>query len=235
MKERLKAAGVATPPFVRLTGADADLQRLVEEVGFPALVKPEVSAASVGISLRSLVLDAEAAAAQFARLTQGEGGARFLASGIIAERFVDGPEYTALVAAGRVYPVVERVFHSALAPLERFLSFDRYWSNYQEESRLPEGEPFYRYALTPSPRQEVLAVVAQRAFSALSGTGYARVDIRVERRTDQPYVLEVNANCGLSGDTETSVGQILRLTGASMPSLLREILEDGLVRATGSR
>lgn len=231
MKEGLMAAGVATPPFVRLTGTGADRQRLVEEVGFPALVKPEVSAASVGISLRSLVHDARAAAAQFARLTQGNGGERFLASGILAERFVDGPEYTALVVAGRVYPVVERIFHSALPPHERFLSYDRYWSNYQEESRLPEGEPFYRYALASPSRQEELAVLAQRAFAALSGTGYARVDIRVERRTSQPYVLEVNANCGLSGDTETSVGQILRLTGSSMPGLLSAILEDGLSRA----
>ncbi|MFA6111432.1 MAG: hypothetical protein WDA75_21960, partial [Candidatus Latescibacterota bacterium] len=235
MKERLMAAGVATPPFVRLTGTDADLECLAEAVGFPALVKPEVSAASVGIGLRSLVFDAESAAAQFARLTQGAGGERFLASGVIAERFVDGPEYTALVVAGRVYPVVERVFHSALPPHERFLSYDRYWSAYQEESRLPEGEPFYRYALASPSRQEELAPLAQRAFAALSGTGYARVDIRVQSRTNQPYVLEVNANCGLSGDTETSVGQILRLTGSSMPGLLSEILEDGLARAGVSR
>jgi len=237
MKERLRQCGIATPPFVRLDNSPDDMARLTTQVGYPAIIKPEVSAASLGISLRSCVHDAASASAQVSRLVQGEHGARFLASGIFAERFVDGPEFTVLVVADqrcaqgvRAYPAVERLFHSALPPYERFLSYDRYWSYYQEEARLPDTEPFYRYALAASQLQGPLSDLAVRAFLALSGTGYARVDIRMEARTSVLYVLEVNANCGLSSDEETSVGQILRLAKVPIHQLIASIVEDALVR-----
>ena len=237
MKERLRQCEIATPPFVRLGNSPDDIARLTTHVGYPAMIKPEVSAASLGISLRSCVHDAASASAQFSRLVQGEHGTRFLASGIFAERFVDGPEFTVLVVADqrcaqgvRAYPAVERLFHSALPPYERFLSYDRYWSLYQEEVRLPDTEPFYRYALAASQLQGPLADLAVRAFLALSGTGYARVDIRMEARTGVLYVLEVNANCGLSSDEETSVGQILRLAQVPIHQLIASIVEDALVR-----
>jgi D-alanine-D-alanine ligase len=130
----------------------------------------------------------------------------------------------------RAYPAVERIFHSALPPYERFLSYDRYWSCYQEEARLPDTEPFYRYALAAPQLQGPLGDLAMRAFLALSGTGYARVDIRMEARTGLLYVLEVNANCGLSSDEETSVGQILRLAKVPIHQLIASMLEDALVR-----
>jgi D-alanine-D-alanine ligase len=237
MKKRLRQRKIATPPFVCLDHRLDAMARLTTHVGYPAMIKPAVSAASTGISLRSCVHDVASARAQFTRLVQSENGARFLASGIFAERFVDGPEFTVLVVADqrcargvRAYPAVERVFHSALPPHERFLSYDRYWAYYQEETRLPDTEPFYRYALAVPALQAPLCDLAVRAFLALSGTGYARVDIRMEARTGVLYVLEVNANCGLSGDAETSVGQILRLTGVPMHQLLASILEAALVR-----
>src|SRR5215510_7452180 len=237
MKERLQQCGIATPPFVRLGNSPDAIARLTTHVGYPALIKPEVSAASLGINLRSCVHDAASASAQFSRLVQGEPGVRFLDSGIFAERFVDGPEFTVLVVADqrcvqgvRAYPAVERIFHSALPPHERFLSYDRYWSLYQAEARLPDTEPFYRYALAASQLQEPLADLAVRAFLALSGTGYARVDIRMEARTGVLYVLEVNANCGISSDQETSVGQILRLARVFIHQLIATILEDALAR-----
>jgi D-alanine-D-alanine ligase len=237
MKERLLQCGIATPPFVRLGNSPDAMTRLTTHVGYPALIKPAVSAASVGISLRSCVHDAASARVQFWRLVQGEQGAGFLASGIFAERFVDGPEFTVLVVADqrcargvRAYPAVERIFHTALPPHERFLSYDRYWSCYQEEARLPDTEPFYRYALAAPQLQEPLGDLALRAFLALCGTGYARVDIRMEARTGLFYVLEVNANCGLSSDEETSVGQILRLAMVPIEQLIASMLEDALIR-----
>jgi D-alanine-D-alanine ligase len=242
MKERLCQGGIATPPWVRLGSSPDDMARLTAHVGYPAIIKPEVSAASLGLSLCSCVRDAASARAQFARLVQSEAGARFLASGIFAERFVDGPEFTVLVVADqrcaqgvRAYPAVERIFHSALPPYERFLSYDRYWSCYQEETRLPDTEPFYRYVLAAPQLQAPLGDLAVRAFLALSGTGYARVDMRMEARTGALYVLEVNANCGLSSDAETSAGQILRLARVPIQQFIASILEDALVRFQTTR
>jgi D-alanine-D-alanine ligase len=162
-------------------------------------------------------------------LLASEDGNFYRRSGIFAERFVDGPEFTVFVIAdrnapggARAYPPVQRLFHSALPSDERFLSYDRYWSEYKEEPRLPEGEPFYRYGLAPGRLRDRLADLAVRAFLALDGIGYGRVDIRLEERTDQLFVLEVNANCGLSGDRETSVGESRRHADLRSPALIRE-------------
>ncbi len=237
MKQQLAEKNIPIPPFVPLRNLPQDLELLDRAVGYPAIVKPEVSAGSNGISLRSLVYDAASAADHIARLFQGKDGEFYQSSGIFAERFVEGPEFTVLVVGNHeqpgeicVYSPVERVFHSALPPNERFLSFDRYWSEYKEEPRLPEGEPFYRYALAPPLFKERLADLALRAFLALDGTGYARVDIRLETRTGELFVLEVNSNCGLSGDRETSVGEILHLTGTSIHTLIKSILRAARAR-----
>jgi D-alanine-D-alanine ligase len=175
--------------------------------------------------------------ARVTALLAGEDGEFYRKSGIFAERFVDGPEFTVFVIAdrraprgARAYPPVQRLFHSALPAHERFLSYDRYWSEYKEEPRLPEGEPFYRYGMAPARLRDRLAELAERAFVALHGQGYGRVDIRLEERTDTLYVLEVNANCGLSGDQETSVGEMLCLSGLPVLGLVSEILRDAYDR-----
>jgi len=237
MKARLRERGVATAPFVPLRNLPDDIARLEVEVGYPAFVKPEVSAGSGGIGLTSLVYDAGGVMARVSALLAGEDGNFYRTSGIFAEAFVDGPEFTVFVIAdrnapggARAYPPVQRLFHSALPSHERFLSYDRYWSEYKEESRLPEGEPFYRYGLAPARLRDRLADLAVRAFLALDGVGYGRVDIRLEERTDQLFVLEVNANCGLSGDRETSVGEMLFLAKVPVHHLVSEILRDAYDR-----
>ncbi|MFO7695169.1 MAG: hypothetical protein R6V57_18950 [Vicinamibacterales bacterium] len=237
LKTRLCERGVSTAPFVALRTLPGDVGRLGAEVGYPAFVKPEVSAGSGGIGLASRVHDADGALARVTALLAGEDGEFYRRSGVFAERFVDGPEFTVFVIGGgraprgaRAYPPVQRLFHSALPPHERFLSYDRYWSEYKEEPRLPEGEPFYRYGIAPAHLRPRLADLAERAFVALEGTGYGRVDIRLEERTDTLFVLEVNANCGLSGDRETSVGEMLCLAGIPVQQLVLEILREAYDR-----
>jgi D-alanine-D-alanine ligase len=237
LKTRLRECGVSTAPFVPLRELPADVARLEAEVGYPAFVKPEVSAGSGGIGLTSLVRDGNGVMARVTTLLAGEDGEFYRKSGIFAERFIDGPEFTVLVVAdksapfgARAYPPAQRLFHSALPSHERFLSYDRYWSEYKEESRLPEGEPFYRFGMAPAHLRDRLANLAVRAFAAVGGQGYGRVDMRLEERTDTLYVLEVNANCGISGDKETSVGEILLQSGIPATMLVSEILRDAYDR-----
>lgn len=237
MKARLVERGVPTAPFVRLARLPGDLDRIADEVGFPAFVKPEVSAGSGGIALSSRVLSRDAAADRIATLMAGEDAPFYRQSGFFVERFIDGPEFTVLVVAdrttargARAYPPAQRIFHSDLPSHERFLSYDRYWSEYKEESRLSADEPFYRYGRAPDHLAPYLADIAERAFLAVDGTGYGRVDIRIDAATGTGFVLEVNSNCGLSGDRETSVGELLFLAGVPVHVLVGEILNDALDR-----
>jgi D-alanine-D-alanine ligase len=241
LKRRLQERHVPTAPFVSLRNLPEDIARLEAEVGYPAFVKPEVSAGSGGIGLTSLVHDGAGVEARVALLLATEDADFYRRSGIFAERFIDGPEFTVLVVAdrtapegARAYPPAQRLFHSALPAHERFLSYDRYWSEFKYEPRLPEGEPFYRFGKAPAHLCDALADLAVQAFLAVEGTGYGRVDIRLEERTGDLFVLEVNANCGLTGDKETSVGEILLQAGIPATHLVAEILRDAYDRAASN-
>jgi len=69
------------------------------------------------------------------------------------------------------------------------------------------------------------------AYVACKGVGYTRVDVRQDAVTNKLYVLEVNAQCGLSEDENyTSIGAILRFSNASFSNLINDILEDAVGR-----
>ena len=158
---------------------------------------------------------------------------------IFVERFIDGEEFTVFLGGywdrpGEIWSLApaHRAFDESIPQHERFLSFDRYWGYYTEETR-PEGNrPFYRYEACQPDQAGCVLELAKRAYCAVYGTGYARVDIRRDRHSGEYFVLEVNANCGLSGSDQTSCGSILKMTGLPFPDLLARILHDAFLRAS---
>ena len=85
----------------------------------------------------------------------------------------------------------------------------------------------------PPEQAAALVDTAKRAYIATWGYNYGRVDIRFNKKTNEYQVLEVNANCGLSGDTETSCGSILGASGQSFAKLIETILEQALAHCEG--
>jgi D-alanine-D-alanine ligase-like ATP-grasp enzyme len=237
LKARLIERGVSTSPFVVIKDPNRDGPRAGRDLGYPLIIKPDVSAASFGISIKSVVPDELACVAQAAVALAGERDMENYYEGVFAERFIPGREFTVLCASDQaaprgvlVYPPVERVFHAALPSHERLLSYDRYWEKYETEEALPDRAPIYRYESAPTEWAKALSTLARDAYLALGGVGYGRVDIRRDERTGQFLVLEANCNCGLSTDGETSVSWILRLSGESMPNLLDRVFTDAVRR-----
>jgi D-alanine-D-alanine ligase len=127
---------------------------------------------------------------------------------------------------------VERVFHASLPPTERFLSFDRLWEIYEDESAMPQNENFYEYQKVDPSLVEQLKQLSLDAFRSCGGKGYARLDIRKDEATGKLYMLEVNAQCGLSEDEDyTSIGAILKASGITFTHIIVEILKDALRRS----
>ena len=61
--------------------------------------------------------------------------------------------------------------------------------------------------------------------------GYARLDFRLDKKTGKLFVLEINAQCGLSDDENyTSIGAILRMSDKTFTDLIVEVLDDALLR-----
>jgi D-alanine-D-alanine ligase len=234
MKAAFAVHGVPTAGFHAIREPARDVADAVRRLGFPLIVKPDVSGGSYGISLRSVVADEAAVRAQVRQLLAGLHGFDFSRTGVFLERFVEGREFTGLVvpeADGFRVLAAERVFNPGLPPRQRLLSFERYWETYREEEPLPPGEVHYRYAPVPPPLAARLVDLCSRAFRAVGGDSYARVDLRMDD-AGEVFVLEVNANCGLSADPDqSSVGQLCRIHGLPFPELLVPLLEQALARA----
>jgi D-alanine-D-alanine ligase len=76
---------------------------------------------------------------------------------------------------------------------------------------LPGNESFYNYHRPEPSLMKALEQLSLDAYIAVGGMGYGRLDIRMDKNTGKLYMLEVNAQCGLSEDEDyTSIGAILR-------------------------
>lgn len=239
MKQAFEQARVATAPWLAITEPDADVKGTCDKLGKLVIAKPAVSGGSMGLGVKNVVQDDAALQAVVADIYKGYHGWDLAFGGIVVEQFIAGPEYTSFIIGDYrqpdkaiFYPPVERVFHKALKEEEKFLSFDRLWETYDEENPIGEYENFYDYH--PPATDAIAQAVNQlswEAYCAVEGTGYGRIDLRMDGATGQLYVLEVNAQCGLSEDENyTSIGAILRLSGQSFADMVAAVLQDALDR-----
>ena len=238
MKKAFDRAGVLNANWEILNGNEKAMIGISERIGTPIIIKPAVSGGSMGVSLKNVVHTDEELLQRVKEMKNGYHGWNLVADGLIAEQFIRGKEYTTLIVGSYqkpahciVYPPVERVFHHSLPEDERFLSFDRLWDLYEEESAMPDDKDFYDYYKPDPSLIPAIEKLSLDAFIAVKGTGYARVDIRMDSATGNLYMLEVNAQCGLSEDEDyTSIGAILRYSGKSFTQLIREIISDAFQR-----
>ena len=238
MKEAFDRHHVPTPVWKAIDSKPVDVAALFEQVGDVLIVKPAISAGSMGLSIKNVVSNQEEFSSVMNDIQQGYHGWKLDSGGIFVEEFINGREFTTLVVGSstqpetlRVYPPVERVFHPSLPEKEQFLSFDRLWETYDNESPLPEKAVLYNYYEPEYELIKGLEQISLAAFRSVGGMGYGRLDIRMDKHTGKLYVLEVNAQCGLSEDENyTSIGAILRFAKKSFTSLMIEIMEDAMMR-----
>lgn len=232
LKRAFDAAGVCTAPWQEIRDG-VSLAGVFERCGRPVIVKPAVSGGSMGLGVRNVVADVPQLEAVLAALRSGYHGWNLAWGGVLAERYVQGREFTVLVvgtgARARCYAPAELVFHPSLAENERFLSFDRLWETFETEAAMPNDEHFYQFAPVEPGLVAALQTLSLAAYHAVGGSGYGRVDIRQDAATGELHVLEVNAQCGLSEDENyTAVGAILRFEGVSFSGLTQAMLADAL-------
>jgi len=238
MKNAFDQAGVPTPDWEAIHSRTQNLKGITEKLGVPLIVKPSVSGGSMGVGIRNVVSSESEMNEQVQQMFDGYRGWQLTSDGIIAESFINGPEYTVLIVGSydepetaRVYEPVERIFHPSLPDKEKFLSFDRLWEIYEEETEMPEQGNFYEYQVPDAALVEQIKQISWDAYVATKGTGYTRADGRMDKDSKKMYVLEVNAQCGLSEDENyTSIGAILRLSGNSFSELVVSIIHDAYQR-----
>jgi len=239
MKKAFDKAGVPTANWRVITEKRGSIKGLCKRVGSPLIIKPAVSGGSMGVSVKNVVNTEEELMARVEEIAKGYRGWNLLADGLFAEKFIAGPEYTTFITGSAddadnciVYEPVERIFHHSLPESEKFLSFDRLWEIYEDEPPMPENENFYEYRPVTGELVQKLKKLSLDGYKACGGKGYTRIDIRRDASTGKLFMLEVNAQCGLSEDENyTSIGAILKASGVSFTAVIAEILKDALRRS----
>ena len=239
MKKAFDKAGVSNANWRVINGKKGSVKGIAKRVGTPLIIKPAVSGGSMGVSIKNVVQTEEELLKRVDEIREGYRGWNLLADGLFVEQFITGPEFTTFITGSSddpehciIYEPVQRVFHPSLPDTEKFLSFDRLWEIYEDETPMPENGNFYDYQTVDPELSKELKKISLEAFVSCGGKGYARLDIRQDQLTGKLYMLEVNAQCGLSEDEDyTSIGAILKASGTSFTEVISEILKDALRRS----
>ena len=239
MKKAFDKAGVATANWRVITDKKGSTRGICKRVGTPIIIKPAVSGGSMGVSVKNVVDTEEELAKRVEEIYKGYRGWNLLIDGLFVEQFITGPEYTTFITGSSddpdnctVYEPVKRIFHESLPASEQFLSFDRLWEIYEDETPMPENGNFYEYGSAEPSLIPELKQLSLDAYKACGGKGYTRIDIRQDTITGKLYMLEANAQCGLSEDEDyTSIGAILKASNVSYAAVIAEILKDALRRS----
>ena len=209
----LERAGLPVPKFavVRKGGA-------IPTVGFPAICKPAAEDASIGVEQRSVVRTTRA-------LTERVDAMLERWDEVLVQRYVQGREVNVGVLGDAVLPIAEIDFGAMPKGMWRIVTYKSKWETGSDED---VGSAPRCPARLPAAMASQLRRVAIAAWRLVGGSGYGRVDMRIDER-GRPWILEVNANPDIAPDA--GLARMARVAGIDYGALVRQVCELGLRRA----
>ncbi|SNY96442.1 D-alanine--D-alanine ligase [Halomonas sp. hl-4] len=200
-KQRTKqvwhALALPTPESIMLH-AHADWAGVVAQLGLPLIVKPVHEGSTLGISI---VDDQAALEAAY------HDAARFDAR-VMAERFIQGDEYTVSLLADQVLPAIRVEVPGG------FYDYEAKYLTDTTQYHLPCG--------LSQDDEAALATLCQQAFAAVGGQGWGRVDVMHDNE-GRFWLLEVNTVPGMTD--HSLVPQSAAYAGIDFDQLVMRILK----------
>ncbi|TJY65163.1 D-alanine--D-alanine ligase [Sinimarinibacterium sp. CAU 1509] len=203
-KRMWKAEGLPTPDWMVLHTAD-DARAAGSRLGYPYFVKPAEEGSSVGVNK---VKHADTAVAAFENAARSASGMRRT---VIAERFVDGSEYTCSMLDGVALPVIR------IEPDGEFYDYNAKYLSDATRYHCPAG-------LDPRLEAQIQQTCLQ-AFELVGAEGWGRVDFMLDS-AQQPWLIEVNTVPGMT--SHSLVPMAARAVGMDYAALCWAILETTL-------
>ncbi len=192
-----KGAGLETPKWFVLTN-DEDIERCIESLGFPVIVKPAQEGSSIGMSKANNEDELKQA------LTVAEN----YQCDVFAESWVTGNEYTVAVLAGEALAVIR---------LETKNVFYDYEAKYQSNSTQ------YHCPCGLTEQQETkLKNLAVEACKVVGVIGWGRIDIFIDEN-ERAQLIEVNTVPGMTD--HSLVPMAAKAEGCNFDELVWRILE----------
>ena len=193
-----QSAGIPTPRFALIDAAN-DLEKIVDELGLPLIVKPSREGSTIGLTK---VLDKKDLRAAYTAAAKHD-------SMVLAEEFVSGAELTVPILRGKPLPLVRIEAASGLYDYEAkyLLDTTRYFC--------PSG--------LPAPQEQAIQALALDAYDLVGCRGWGRVDVLLDAQGN-PQFLEVNTIPGMTD--HSLVPMSAKASGMSFEDLVLAILED---------
>jgi D-alanine-D-alanine ligase len=214
VNEALQGAGLPVPKFavVRRRGG------AIPSVGFPAICKPAAEDASIGVEQRSVVRTTR-------QLTERVSAMLERWDEVLVQRYVEGREVNVGILGDAVLPIAEIDFGRMPKGMWRIVTYRSKWETGSDEDI---GSAPRCPARLPAGVAAQLRRVAVAAWRITGGSGYGRVDFRIDER-GKPWILEVNANPDIAPDA--GLARMARVAGIEYGALVRTVCELGLQKA----
>lgn len=185
-----------------LLSSDADLPAAAS-LGFPLMIKPVHEGSSIGMARVESADELERAwraAAEFDAL-------------VLAERWIQGPEYTCAILGREALPLIR------LETPHAFYDFEAKYRADSTRYHCPCG--------LDEATESRLRRLALDAFDAVGASGWGRVDLMMDG-SGQPFLLEINTVPGMTD--HSLVPMAARVAGIDFDALVWRILETSFAR-----
>jgi len=196
-KQLWQANELPTPTYEPID-AKTKFEGVAGRLGLPLIVKPVQEGSSIGITKVSAVAEMDEAYALAVNYDPV----------VIAERFIEGPEYTASIVDDSALPLIR-----IEAPEGKYDYQNKYFTDVTKYL-CPCG--------LPAAKEEEIKALALRAFQAVGCTGWGRIDLMLDAQS-RPWLLEVNTSPGMTG--HSLVPMAAKAVGISYEDLCVKILE----------
>ncbi|MCK9388580.1 MAG: D-alanine--D-alanine ligase [Sulfuritalea sp.] len=193
-----QASGLPVPDYAVLDAA-SDFAAVEARLGLPLFVKPANEGSSIGISKVKQAGGLRAAYEQAACFD----------SCVIAEKYLGGGEFTVGILAGQALPVIR------IVPATEFYDYEAKYLRDDTEYRIPSG--------LGEAREAEMRDMALRAFAALGGRGWGRMDLMLDD-AGRCYCLEANTAPGMTN--HSLVPMAARAAGIPFEQLVLKLLEE---------
>ncbi|AHK16532.1 D-alanine--D-alanine ligase [Thalassolituus oleivorans R6-15] len=199
------AAGLPTPPAFLLS-QDCNWNEISKQLEENAIVKPAREGSSIGMRR---VHNAEDLKASYEFACQYDGM-------VLAERWVQGKEFTVAIVDGEALPVIQ------LKTSHEFYDYDAKYQANDTQYLLPCG--------LAADEEALLQNIALKAFDVLGGQGWGRIDV-MQDEAGQFWLLEANTSPGMTD--HSLVPMAARAHGMSFTDLVTRLLQEAKLRHGG--
>lgn len=187
--------------FTKATYAHENVGEILNKLGGTVFVKPSREGSSIGMS--------KADSAE-TLMTAIESAFEF-DDEVLAETFIDGPEYTVAILADKALPSI------SMSSSHEFYDYDAKYKSDETQYFCPSG--------LSDDDERTLGALAYKAFTLLSGKGWGRVDV-MRNNNGEFILLESNTVPGMTA--KSLVPKAAKQAGMSFAELVLAILSQSL-------